>query len=80
VPRAALEASLEHAAIGAVPLERFDWADIDERPGEWVRDRRRERPCERLVVGLGNVESLDLPGTLERLERAVLEASPPSAS
>ena len=62
VPLAALEAALGRAAVGAVPLERHDWS---RPPG---------RSCAHLVVGLGNVDSLTLPGTFARLERALREA------
>ena len=72
VPLAALERKLDEAGLGAVPLERFDWAGAPAGAGS---SRARPTRCGRLVVGLGNVDSLTLPATLARLERVVRDAA-----
>ncbi len=58
----ALENSLYEHRIGAVPLERLYW------------DRPKATHCTALVLGLGNVESLQIPAMFRQLEQAIRQA------
>jgi len=60
---ARLEQALAANGIGAVALERMRW------------HRPRPRRCSALVIGLGNVDLLALPGAVARLDRAIRDAS-----
>lgn len=75
-PLAALEAALADERLGAVPLERFVTPDrvATERNASAPTTAEPTRSS-RLVLGLGNVDSLALPGMFERLERAVQRAA-----
>lgn len=55
----ALEQALNQQGIGAVPLERMLW----HKP--LVRTSRE------IVIGLGNVESMDIPDKVDALEQAI---------
>lgn len=63
VSTAALIAALDEANIGAVPYESLQW----ER-------RSPARLCNKLILGLGNVASLDIPSATSALDRAVRRA------
>lgn len=58
----ALERSMAAHDIGAVPLEKMQW----HKPAP--------RECRELVIGLGNVDSLQIPATVDRLEKAIAAA------
>lgn len=60
VHRGALEAALQRASLGAVPLEHM-----------YPARARRPAGCAALVVGLGNVDMIGLEGAVERLALAV---------
>lgn len=59
---ASLEAAIDAAGLGAKPLERYHWES--EVPAA----------TRRLVMGLGNVDSLSLPGAIACLEQAIRSA------
>ncbi len=63
VPIDALESALKAEHIGAQPIEQLEW------------DQRAPKRCKALIVGLGNVESLALPQSVNRLVAAVKRAS-----
>jgi len=65
VPRVltSLEQQLQTFGLGAVPLERMYW------------NRKRYNVCRKIVIGLGNVESLDIPATLADLDMAITSSS-----
>ena len=54
-----LETALAEQRLGAVPLERLRW------------ERRTPDTCKALVLGLGNVQALQIDTAVERLYRAV---------
>ena len=61
-PLEPLERALERHALGARPLERLG------------ADAVAPRRCRALVLGLGNVDTLAIPPTVARLEKAIGEA------
>ncbi len=63
VPLAALTAALNDAGIGATPYESLQW----ER-------QTAARVCKKLVLGLGNIASLDIPEATNALDKAVRKA------
>ena len=54
-----LELELQKHEVGAVPVERLYW------------NRSGPTRCSALVLGLGNVESLQIPQKFGQLERAI---------
>ena len=75
VPLTALEKALDAERVGAVPLEWFERvAPVRVAPDGTAPEPGGGRST-RLVIGLGNVDSLALPETVERLERAVRQAA-----
>jgi GntR family transcriptional regulator/MocR family aminotransferase len=62
VDRTALEAALNDHEVGAIALENLHW------------NRKRQTHCQALVLGLGNIESLQIPRTFGQLESAIAAA------
>lgn len=58
-----LEQALVSHNIGAIPLEKMQW------------DKLVPHLCRQLVIGLGNVDSIQIPATVQRLEQAITAAS-----
>ena len=61
-PLRLLEEALNAQSIGAQPLERMNWQIA------------RPTKCRAIVVGLGNVDTLSIPATVRRLEKALKAA------
>jgi len=59
----ALEAQLQKYDIGVIPLENMHW------------NQPRLRVCRKIVAGLGNIESLDIPAKLAALDKAISSAA-----
>lgn len=63
VDRQALEAELLRSGLGAQPLESLNWS------------QPQSTMCAALVLGLGNVSSMDIPKTVQNLAKAVRKAA-----
>lgn len=63
VPLTAINNALKSHGLGAQPLEQLEW------------NKKRPTRCRALVIGLGSVDSMALPSTVAKLDKAVASAA-----